>query len=227
MKERLILLTLVGALGVACGDRREPFRLPTVPGPTEAPTPAPPLTGKVIDTEGNAVAAAAVTFAPSTNRSVSAMTDSNGAYEIPVTNGGPSGESVTAAKDGFETNEQFWNRRNPPVQDFRLHRLVRLDPGLMWQADLTETDSLCGLDAAWRCRTVRIRPSSNGTLTLEAVGRSASEAVGLEVLPPYTCCGRSQSLPVVKDVELRVNVLVPWNGSFPRSVTLRTGFVPD
>jgi len=224
MKQILPAMVFLALMTASCkGSGRPVPTRPTAPSPPPAAAGV-RLTGTVTDDDGHGVANAAISV---DTRRVIGLTDAGGRYDaslegVPFSNG-----YLSASKDGFERNDQFVDSQKNPVQDFRLRRIVNLTPGSSRQVEIVSADSLCGLASEWRCQSVRITPPRRGTLTLEVTPGSPGELVGVEVFRPYSCCSSNVSIPAAADVEMQVNVLVPWNAPLPRTVTLKTGFTPE
>jgi hypothetical protein len=242
-------VVLLVTLASACSGSRSPTAPAATPSPTPAPIPAPVpppistfhLTGVATDDDGNPVAGANITIQPyQTTRvpSVSVVTDGAGFYSVDfdAMRYFPGGWVATsrAEKSAYELSTNYiypaTGTSQTALQNVHLYRIRRIAAGASLSLTVLPDDTFCGFNDEWRCRTVRIAAPTDGMMTVEVIPtESAAALTGLEMFvvvsmgsPPYRCCSRTASLPVVAGTEVVANVLLEWTARNSQSFTLNT-----
>jgi hypothetical protein len=193
----------------------------------------------VYDGDGHSVAGASIAVAVGVPEVsvASALSGETGAFDVPVIlppapSGGWAPARLRATEAGYETDTHFAYVDANAKQDFRLYKTIRIQPRDSLGLTVHDDDPLCGLNADWSCRTVRLTPTSSGTLTV-AVQSEDDATLGLEIEPlffpwPSLPPPNEVSIRVSAGVELTVCVLLVSSGTggSAHNLMLKASFAP-
>ena len=153
--------------------------VPVAPPPTPQPDSG-RVIGRVVDSANGPVAGARVT---QWDTSHTAISDASGTFDLTISIK-PLDRTfwVTVEKVGYETSELPRSVENAATTLLRLHQIRTIAAGGSVHLALNPDDSACGYHWGFVCRTVRVRPQSSGTLTLEVLSDGAT-GIGIPVGP--------------------------------------------
>ena len=180
--------------------------------------------------DGTPVAGAMVTQPFASTSPV--MTDGNGSYALSTTlAAGDFGTPVWISKAGYDDTHGWADGRNDGRHDFRLYRPVTIDAGESARTAITGDSSMCGFDFEYRCRVVRVRIRSTGTLILQTAADNPAGPLWLLIGSDVV----NYPVPAVTRLETSatagaiVTVLIfrPWNPAPNDTGTLRTALLPN
>ena len=204
--------------------------------PTSAPTPpggtaALRISGTATDDDGNAVAGVRVTFVAydGSSRTFSTRTDSQGFYDIRFDGVRLSG-NVIVDGEGYEHYQRFaQSDSNDLVHNVRAYRVKRLTVGDSFSVTVLPSDSSCGGDWEWVCRTLRLTSTSTHAINISLTQTSGTGQTGMELgaAGRFMCCSLIQSVQVNGGQEILVNVLVTRTAADAHSFRLTTSLMPQ
>jgi len=235
-----VVAALVALISTAaCGSNPSPAA-PSAPSAAPAPVPFPTstfhLTGIATDDDGNPVAGATVTIKPwiygnLNPPTVSGMTDGRGFYSIDFDAYNPGGivGLVNAESAGHDPSHYFLKPSGQNAsQNIHLYRIKRITAGESTVLTVLPSDTFCGDDDGFLCRTVHIVAPSDGLMTLEAVPTPSAANAGLEILGQgvaHYCCSLTASVPVTAGTEVIANIGEWFTSTASQSFMFNTSLV--
>jgi hypothetical protein len=217
-----VMGTLLAALMMA-GCRQNTATAPSPTHPSAATDSLGPfqtylrsLSGHIFDEEGHPVPNAAV-FGYSGSAAgccdiavPPALTDSSGAYQTVVTALEPpfayigTGVTVIASSAGFDQTNGFVPGTTTTVHDFVVFRPLTLTPGTDLHLHLDMTNSLCGLDGEFSCRSILVTGPPGKTMVVETIPDDPTQPVWLGINGVSYSKPTSVSFPTSAVVEMFV-----------------------
>jgi hypothetical protein len=158
--------------------------------------------------------------------------DASGNYSLTGYLDQGAGSVVYVQANGYELYGRYI--RGISSQNFRLHRLERIEAGDSWSVTMTPEDSLCSNDLqepqfgvpdsdySYVCRTVRVVAPSDGVMTVEAFSVPDGARPPLEVEAFSERMGNPMSIQVWGGIEVKVSVELPESSATSKSFTLKT-----